>query len=348
MLAGSQGKMKSKRTTQLRTARRTPRTGLTLIELLVVIAIVGVLVALLLPAVQNSREAARRMQCQNHLHEWAVAAHLYHDIRNAFPPGVQQKLFPEAPVYRGSSLWVHMLPMIEETALLEKWNFQDPRLNAQQGEESLTARSLPLLFCPSDLLTREPVQVSSEYYALCSYGGNGGTRPYQSRTAKVDGIFHTTGSASDPLPNQSPVKIGQVLDGTSRTLLLGERNSHDPNYETFAAIGWSETLTTWAWWAPSGGRKNIGRVTLGTAAPLNFKLAFNYANKSTASPSAGSKNAFEAYADKRLSSFGSHHLAGANFALADGSVRYLTNSIDFSLFQALSTRADGEVGSLDD
>ena len=317
--------------------------GFTLVELLVVIAIVGILVSLLLPAIQSSREAARRMQCQSNLRQWTVAAHLYHDVIHCFPPGMQQRLFPQSPVYRGSSLWVSLLPMVEESSLAIDWDFEDPLRNAQQGEQSATAQVLPILFCPSDLLSRKPVKSGAQYYALTSYGGNGGTQNYQPRASKADGMFHTTGSASEPNPNQQPVKLSMVTDGTSHTLLFGERNSHDPNFETFAAINWIESLQAWPWWAPSGGRKSIGRVSMGTAAPLNFHLDFNFDTRASASPSVGSKSSFDDMGDQRLSAFGSHHQDGANFAWVDGSVRYLTDSIDFDCYQAASTRAGAEV-----
>ena len=329
-------------------SRQTSRSGFTLVELLVVIAIVGILIALLLPAIQSSREAARRIQCQSNLRQWTVAAHLYHDVNQTFPPGMEQRLFNQSPVYRGSSLWVALLPMVEEADLVLNWNFDNPLLNTQHGKDSATAQPLSILFCPSALLSQEPVKAGSQYYALGSYGGNGGTKVYQPRDSKADGMFFTTGSASEPEPNQKPVSMNRVLDGTSHTLLLGERNSHDPNFETFAAINWVESLQDWPWWAPSGGRKSIGRVTMGTAAPLNFHLTFNFDTRASTSPSVGGKSSFDDYGDLRLSAFGSHHENGANFAWVDGSVRYMTNSVDFELYQAASTRSGAESLTLRD
>src|SRR5262249_16648336 len=94
----------------------------TLVELLVVIAIIGVLVALLLPAVQMAREAARRTQCTNQLRQLAIAAHEFHDTNQAFPPGVFQLKFSAAPQYRGVSLYVKLLPYLEQVNLAQGWD----------------------------------------------------------------------------------------------------------------------------------------------------------------------------------------------------------------------------------
>src|SRR5438552_1850313 len=105
---------------------RSFRRGFTLVELLVVIAIIGVLVALLLPAVQMAREAARRTQCTNHQRQLALAAHNFHDINRAFPPGVYQLKFSAAPQFRGISVYVKLLPYLEQANLAQGWDETDP------------------------------------------------------------------------------------------------------------------------------------------------------------------------------------------------------------------------------
>src|SRR5689334_18888775 len=102
------------------------RRGFTLVELLVVVAIIGVLVALLLPAVQAAREAARRMQCAANLRQIALAAQNFHDTNKAFPPGVYQLKFPSAPQFRCVSLYVKLLPYLEQTSLAQGWDEIDP------------------------------------------------------------------------------------------------------------------------------------------------------------------------------------------------------------------------------
>src|SRR5262245_42550101 len=101
-------------------------TGFTLIELLVVIAIIGVLVALLLPAIQAARESGRRTQCTNQLHQLAIAAQEFHDDQKAFPAGVYQMSFAAAPKFRGITLFVKLLPYMDQQNIKNQWNETDP------------------------------------------------------------------------------------------------------------------------------------------------------------------------------------------------------------------------------
>src|SRR6478736_1595644 len=154
------------------------RSAFTLVELLVVIAIIGVLVALLLPAVQMARESARRMQCVNHERQLALAAHNFHDINKNFPAGVYQLKFSAAPQFRGVSLYVKLLPYLEQANLAAGWDEIDPSNNTLGGTSAKTAQKIKVLMCPSDYVRENPVATSSSFYALTSYGGNGGARSY--------------------------------------------------------------------------------------------------------------------------------------------------------------------------
>jgi prepilin-type processing-associated H-X9-DG protein len=312
---------------------------------LVVIAIIGILVALLLPALQAAREAGRRTQCQNNLRQLAVATLSYESTRREFPPGVEQTRFPAAPVYRGSSLFVHVLPHIEEADVQQLWDFADPLNNTVGGTGALSAAILPVVLCPSDSIEQNPVQDQGRYYALTSYGGNGGTRSYFPSVATVDGVFHTTGPASEPQPEQVVVRLKDITDGTSHTLFVGERSHIDPNFELFADLGWTQSLKLWGWWAPSGGRKAIGHVTMSAAAPINFQIPFTPAGGAQANPPATDAASFAHYVDLRLCSFGSNHPGGANFVLADGSYNFLADSTSREILQGLATRAGQETGN---
>jgi prepilin-type N-terminal cleavage/methylation domain-containing protein/prepilin-type processing-associated H-X9-DG protein len=323
-------------------SHRLHRRGFTLVELLVVIAILGSLVAIMLPAIQSARETSRRMQCQNNLRQLAIAALNFESGSRQLPPGVRQVLFAAAPIYRGSSLFVHLLPQLEQGTLQKTWDFSDPMHNTLGGLSARTATVLPALLCPSDVIEQNPALENGVYYGLTSYGGNGGTRSYFPSSAAVDGVFHTTDSASEPNSGQRAVRMRDITDGASKTLLLGERRHNDANYETFAALGWADSLKTWGAWGPSGGRKAIGNVAMSAYPPINYQLPFNAASTAGVSPPADSGAAFGYYVDLRTCAWGSNHSGGANFAMADGAVRFLVDETSMAVLQALATRAGGE------
>ena len=309
---------------------------------MIVIAVVGTLVVILLPTVQAAREAARRSQCQNHLKQISLATHNHLDARKKFPPGLDQALFASSPVYRGSSVFAHLLPFVEEAALHDLWDFDDPLNNTLGAEQSRTATKVGWFLCPSDQVAINPVVNGGRYYALTSYGGNGGACSYPPERATTDGMFHTTGPASEPKSGQRAVRPRDVTDGSSHTLLFGERNHDDRNFETFVTAGWTQGIMAWGWALPSGGRRSIGHVTMSAAAPINFTLAFNASDTSSANPPANSPIAFAHYDELRLCAWGSNHSGGANFALADGSVRFIEDAIDNLMLESLSTRAGSE------
>jgi prepilin-type N-terminal cleavage/methylation domain-containing protein/prepilin-type processing-associated H-X9-DG protein len=323
---------------------RRSRRGFTLVELLVVIAVIGILVALLLPAVQAARESARRSQCANQLRQLGLAAHSYVDAQQKFPPGVRQWYFSSAVSHRGVPLFAYLLPYIEEANALVQWDYEDPINNANQGAASRTSVVIPLFLCPSDDIPANPITTADRdwTYALSSYGGNGGTRSYFPQQSAADGIFHTTDEASEPKQKQRPVKPRDVLDGLSKTFLLGERSHRDANYESFNAANWGEPLTEWGWWSASTSRKMIGHVTMSTYAPLNYRLPFHFDQRASQSPSAASFAAFQYYVDLKICAFSSNHPGGVNFALADGSLQFISDDVDLAAYRALSTRAGNE------
>jgi prepilin-type N-terminal cleavage/methylation domain-containing protein/prepilin-type processing-associated H-X9-DG protein len=314
--------------------RRSVLGGFTLVELLVVIAIIGAMVALLLPAVQAARESARRSNCINHLHQLGIAAQSYSASKGHFPAGVEQRYF-DAPVSRrGVGLFVRLLPYLEGQTIADGWNEVDPLQNTTGGMEARTALVLPELLCPSDEIVTSPVTVQPHGWrqALTSYGGNGGTRCYFADKATVDGMFHTTGEASEPRPGQKPVRPAQVSDGLSHTLMFGERSHSDPGFEAQAAARGLDSLATWGWWAPSGSRKMIGHITMGTSVPINSEV-----------PAGVSGADFADRAEQRLTSYGSAHPGGANFVMGDGSAQFLSEELSLEVLQALGTRAASEV-----
>src|SRR5262245_50569057 len=245
------------------------RRAFTLIELLVVIAIIAILIGLLLPAVQKVRDAANRMSCTNNLKQVALAAHNYHNTNNSFPPGVNQLVFAGMPRFRGVTLFVYLAPYFEQDNLSRGWDLVDPLNNTAGGQASKTATVLRLLLCPSDTIPQNPVDAgSNRWYALTSYGGNGGTRSYDPQFATNDGVFFVIGPGSQTAPNGRPIRIADVTDGLSNTALFGERSHRDPNHDSFAANlaapsgQFLNPMGLIGWWGNSGGRLAAGDVTL--------------------------------------------------------------------------------------
>jgi prepilin-type N-terminal cleavage/methylation domain-containing protein/prepilin-type processing-associated H-X9-DG protein len=339
-------------------ARAENARGFTLIELLVVIAIIGILVSLLLPAVQAAREASRRTKCTNTLKQLALAAQNYHDAVRTFPPAIVFTRFYPTPTPRhaGVSLFVHLLPYIEMDNLRGQWEDSDPESVFNGGTDALSAQG-PNLLCPSEPESENPLYYASHIYGFAtdrwikvtSYAGNGGTRSYHPNSGflMADGIFFQVGPNSKPLPNQQPARLADVTDGTSNTLFFGERSRWDPNYDTFAAQGWDWVFRNYGNWCGTSGSV-LAHVTLSSYAPINYQLPFDFANRGLANPPANSPAEFKYYIDLRTCAYGSSHPQGANLALADGSVRFFSESMELVTLRALSTRRGLETESPDE
>jgi prepilin-type N-terminal cleavage/methylation domain-containing protein/prepilin-type processing-associated H-X9-DG protein len=318
------------------------RRGFTLIELLVVIAIIAVLIGLLLPAVQKVREAAARIQCTNNLKQIALAAHSYHDAYKAFPGAtyLNKGPFPFGPPAQGYTVFVSLLPFIEQQNLYQAWNFTAPLLNGQQTAAVPNppgATVLSVLICPSDPIPQNPAVAvkhppGTYLWGITSYGGNGGTQSFPNAT--LDGMFFAVGPASSPV--KRPVRIADVQDGLSNTLFFGERYHVDSNFDALVSPVPSSLSTDliagYGWWG-SPTPEATADVTESAFAPLNYLVP------SPLPPGLTSQQAV----NLRICAWGSGHTSGANFALGDGSVRFIDNSIARSTLTALSTRAGGEV-----
>jgi prepilin-type processing-associated H-X9-DG protein len=210
------------------------------------------------------------------------------------------------------------------------------------------------LICPSDIIPQNPIDTGSgRWYGITSYGGNGGTRSYDPQFATNDGIFYVIGPGSQTAPKDGPVRMPDILDGLSNTLLFGERSHFDPNHDSFAANvtapggQFINRIGTVGWWAPSGGRLAAGDVTLSAFAPINFRVPANFANGASMVPPATDYASYLYYNDRRMCAFGSLHPGGANFALADGSVRFISQTISFVTLQQAAVRHDSAVFTLD-
>ena len=292
--------------------RRTKPPAFTLLELLVVMAIIAVLTGLLLAAVQRVRYAAARMDCQNRLRQLALGLHLYHDVRHSLPRGHHAPSFANQQPWAGWTLSV--LPFIEQEALARQAE-ADYRANANPFSPHV-GLSIPVkaFQCPADGRVTMPqrAQRTGETIALTSYLGVAGQDAVRSR----DGVLF----------QQSQVRLSDITDGTSNTLMLGERPP-SPDFQ----FGWLYA--------------GAGQLQTGSG---DFVLGIVEENRQpivTGSPCGPGRYFFRAaggFADPcGVFHFWSPHLGGANFAFADGSVRYLSYD-GRDLLPALASRAGGD------
>jgi prepilin-type N-terminal cleavage/methylation domain-containing protein/prepilin-type processing-associated H-X9-DG protein len=320
------------------------RGAFTLIELLVVIAIIGVLIGLLLPAVQKVREAANRIQCGNNLKQLALAAHNYHDARGKFPNGLHTVEAIGGRYVNGTCWEVELLPYFEQDNLKNKWDPTDFRNNVAGERNATTAQVINILLCPSDPMT-DPVCLvdispwnpgyayARGFYGLSSYGGNGGTRSFPNKLATRDGIFF----------RDSRIGVADVTDGTSNTFFFGERSHRDPEFDRLAFTydpPFYPLGRVGGWAAVYAGVGSLAEHLLSTAVPINYRVPAGISAGEFGGPTGAETN--------RLCAYGSGHPGGANFAFADGSVRFLSDSIPVDTLRALSTCAGGEVVSAND
>ena len=329
-------------------SRRAPALAraFTLIELLVVIAIIAILIGLLLPAIQKVREAASRMRCTSNLKQCSLGLHNYHDVNGKFPGGV------ELGTPRYSSLFVELLPFIEQDPLYKQWDFANPLTNAS-GRAAVVIKTY---ICPSHPQADDLITVGVGQYALSTYGGNGGTRPFPPAQSPCDGVFFTTGPGSLPRPNQAGVTILGITDGTSNTLLLGERVVGDSALDSWMAAPikpapdpWIQSESSYMVWAPPRNENSAGSLLGGMA-------TINYRHGSVWTPPPPPLPGFPPIPPPdvpwfplnwqwwmRLGAYGSYHSGGINVAMADGSVRFMRDGTPLATLQILSTRAGGEV-----
>ena len=293
---------------------RSPRRGFTLIELLVVIAIIAVLIALLLPAVQAAREAARRSQCVNNLKQLALAAQNYHDTNGAFPSGSYSFQYAPGKYTENFSCFVRMLPFMEQQPTYNATNMA----LAYSSVENITLTNLQLnvLTCPSDGWSPSPITPAAPGY-MNSVPATGTWNEYFTSYGGVEGTFvqrYNLAYASTPAEQQAcngiifgegTVGINMVTDGTSNTFIFGERaHTKLANYAGTAA----SKPTAFHMWT-SGFYTD---TQLCTYFPPNAE---------SASANIGNMGIY--YANQASS----RHPGGVNFAFADGSVRFIKNTI---------------------
>ena len=316
----------------------TRRAGFTLIELLVVIAIIGFLVALLLPAVQAAREAARRAQCLSHLKQIALGMHQYHDIHGSLPPGKKGCCW-------GTWL-IFVLPQIEQQALCNAYNFAGNNRPEQPAgydvdlryfgaaNRTVTATRVKVYLCPSDG-TNAPLEVVQDGRTLActsqNYAGNfGNTLQIQDHLPQVRFGGAPFGDVGSPLGDQSrppkpTARFRDLTDGLSTTLLLSE-----------VVVGQGADLRGFSWWGDAAGFETS--LVPNSPQPDVMGSPDYCQNRSPNPPCAAATVPLtDVYAAR------SRHPNGVNVALADGSVRFIKNSIQPLTWQGLSTTHCGEI-----
>jgi len=342
------------------------RSAFTLVELLVVIAIIGILVSLLLPAIQSAREAARRSRCTNNLRNLSLACLNHHDTKKAFPYGVYlaypTKMSGHGPHSPGWGFFI--LPYLEEASLDTLFKATPDYQNAQEDEENfdwgrgtevapspqftLAQTILEVFVCPTDIMP-------THHRGPTAY--NGGEDPFsKSNYVGMAGMYGAqdalgAGSESNPLRFYSPkdtlhnppfndtlrnqtlntwgifagnmqTKMKDVTDGSSKTLLIGERDGAGQVHRRYDSRG-----------ADIGGDRRLGAYWTGAirARWVNSTLA-NARNDSN-------------FLINGLSQYGTgslHAGGGANFSMADGSVRFISEDVDGLVWEAMATRGRGD------
>ena len=296
------------------------RPAFTLLELLVVIAIIGTLVGLLLPAVQQAREAARRMQCQNNLKQIGLALHNYHDTLKRLPSGyisgVDASGNDKGPGWSWSSL---VLPQLEQTNLHNQIDFN---VGLEHPANSpIRLMKLPSFLCPSDTAP-DLWQAAKRDLATGSFQSNICDVP----SANYVGVFGTFEPGVDGdgvFFRNSGIGMRDISDGSSSTLMVGERSFR------LGEATWSAAVTG-AVIIPDGSDG------VGTGPP-----------ESASSMVLGHSGDGFSPGDRRshVNQFFSLHNGGVLFLFGDGHVGFLSSSLDYRLYQALTTRAGGEAVS---
>ncbi len=322
-----------------------PARGFTLVELLVVIAIIGVLVALLLPAVQQAREAARRMQCSNNMKQLGLAIHNYHDTFNSLPPGgiwghdtPWSENVPSPNPARGSAL-VHLLPFVEQAALYDQLDFaatnnvHDQHVDPPANTRTLRRTVVNGYICPSDT-HGGLMNVGGSERAAHNYAGNhgptgvsGGGNPdcpcAQGGAVNTFRIETNRGEHNPTGPfsrrgNRFTGNFASTTDGLSNTIYFGEVR---PECSTHVRNGWADA--------------NNGNGLVTTLVPINT----NTCHEPGQAPDGDTCYALCNW-NMELG-FRSRHPGGAMFLLGDGSVTFYPETIDHTTYQRLGQRDDG-------
>jgi prepilin-type N-terminal cleavage/methylation domain-containing protein/prepilin-type processing-associated H-X9-DG protein len=306
--------------------RRSRRHAFTLIELLVVIAIIGILIGLLLPAVQKVREAANRARCSNNLKQLALGVHNYHSAFNEMMPGNPNL----GNYYNGyqftynnnESTWVtYLLPYIEQDALYHTIQWTQNFGSHPDGNDAVCSTQIKTMLCPSDA---QGSDIALTYYAKGSYVANNGIGPYilsHSTSANNANTVVTPG----PIGLNSHTRLTDIVDGTSNTALVSEIR-RAPGDDFRGVMHYPEGPFYHHNYVPND--------------PTPDQIRTSLCDNTTYAPCVG---VFATWDQRHLlMTARSFHPGGVNVALCDGSVRFTSQSISVSTWQAEGTIAKGD------
>lgn len=296
--------------------------GFTLIELMVVIAVISLLIAILLPAVQQAREAARRTQCLNHLKQTGIALHNYHDVHRTFPPAsIRPVGFADNGRDNPRSTWaIAILPMMEKANLFQQF---DPRLNStDRVNQDVTLAIVTAYRCPSDPGTNsvfEPVLTS--IFSRGNYAANFGAASWGERFWKDPKYRGVMGQ-------NTAVRLSGVTDGASTTVCVAEIVAHPSRRDNRGA-----------WAFPAPGASSVGldcdqKCQGINGDPVNEWIPYC---DPAGGPSCHAQNSEESNAGPR-----SVHPGIANVLMCDGSARNFSQTMDVLVIRRLFACADGE------
>lgn len=311
---------------------RTKRHGFTLVELLVVIAIIGILIALLLPAVQAAREAARRSQCSNNLKQSALAMHMRHDQKGTLPPGM-------GPYGCCWGTWqVLVLEFMEQRQLMDlyiNWGGNDTtvvqvggttytglRYGSSPNTTNVTTKRLNAFTCPSDRPNAPIGSITSHNYAV-----NFGTTGY-GQQANLNGVLFKSAPFTVAKTTAEPFKgvpLADIIDGTSNTILIGE-----------VLQGTGSDLRGFTWW----GDASQFTTYLSPNSPLPDRIYT--AGFCVNEPDQNLPCDVSTGTDPTMFAARSRHPGGVQVSLCDASARFISETIDINTWRALSTSRGSE------
>ncbi|WP_020470786.1 DUF1559 domain-containing protein [Zavarzinella formosa] len=298
---------------------RRSRHAFTLIELLVVIAIIAILIGLLLPAVQKIREAANRMKCSNNLKQAGLGLQNFHDTQGKLPPAYN---------YNGTTdiseaTWLYfLLPYVEQDNLYKTGNLAQNFGSLPNQNSTISAAMLPGYSCPSDI----PGNLALGYYGKGNYAANGGIGPMTSNFTNAAASITTPGVFTI----NTQISLTDITDGTTNTAMASELRK--VNGDDFRGV----------MHYPEGPIYQHNR-TPNTSTPDDFR-----AGSCISTPQVPCYGAYTAYNNRAvIMSARSNHTGGVNVVLCDGSVRFVTNRVSQSTWQALGTISNGEVPGSD-